>query len=93
MLLILTDANPNDSLAGSAFGKNYDGAVAVDDAASAVKALRRDRILTAAVFHGSTSHLENVYRIFGKEYVRVLSFRQFADSVIDLLQKVLQETG
>ncbi len=93
LLLILTDANPNDSVAGSAFGKNYDGAAAVDDAASAVKALRRDRIRTAAVFHGSTSHLENVYRIFGKEYVRVLSFRQFADSVIDLLQKVLQETG
>jgi len=67
--------------------------VAVDDAAAAVKALRADGIRTAAVFHGSTSHLENVYRIFGKEYIRVLSFRQFADGVIDLLQKVMQETG
>ncbi|MBQ9421370.1 MAG: hypothetical protein IJU30_06405 [Lachnospiraceae bacterium] len=93
LLLILTDASPNDTVAGSAFGKNYEGAVAVDDAAAAVKALRADGIRTAAVFHGSTSHLENVYRIFGKEYIRVMSFRQFADGVIDLMQKVMQETG
>lgn len=93
LLLILTDASPNDTVAGSAFGKNYEGARAVDDAAAAVKALRGDGIRTAAIFHGSPSHLENVYRIYGKEYVRVFSLQQFAESVVDMLQKLLQETG
>ena len=93
LLLILTDASPNDTVAGSAFGKNYDGATAVDDAAAAVKSLRADGIRTAAVFHGSASHLENVYRIYGKEYIRVFSLQQFSGSVTDLLQMVLRESG
>ena len=75
----------------SAFGKNYEGAAAVDDAAAAVKALRSDGICTAAVFHGSSSHLENVYRIYGKEYIRVRSLQQFSGSIADLLQKLLSE--
>ena len=91
LLLVLTDASPNDTVADSAFGRNYEGAAAVDDAAAAVKALRSEGIRTAAVFHGSTSHLENVCRIYGKEYIRVRSLQRFADGVTDLLQKLLSE--
>jgi len=91
LLLILTDASPNDTVQSSSFGKNYEGSIAVSDAAAAVKALRSDGIRTAAVFHGSTSHLENVYRIYGKEYVRVQSLQQFSGSVMDLLQMTFSE--
>ena len=93
LLLILTDASPNDAVADSAFGKNYEGKPAVDDAAAAVKQLRADGILPAAVFHGSTSHLENVYRIYGDDYVRVMSLQQFSAGVADLLIKILQKSG
>ena len=93
LLLILTDASPNDTIADSAFGKNYEGNDAVEDAAAAVKQLRSGGILTAAVFHGSTSHLENVYRIYGSDYVRVMSLQQFSTGVFDLLQKMLQKSG
>ncbi|MBR2531146.1 MAG: VWA domain-containing protein [Lachnospiraceae bacterium] len=93
LLLILTDASPNDTVAGSSFGKNYEGAAAVEDAAAAVRSLRADGVRTAAVFHGSASHLENVYRIYGKEYIRVFSLQQFSGSVADLLQMVLRESG
>ena len=92
LLLILTDASPNDTVQSSSFGKNYEGSIAVSDAAAAVKALRSDGIRTAAVFHGSTSHLENVYRIYGKEYVRVQSLQQFSGCVADLLQMTFSET-
>ena len=91
LLLVLTDASPNDTVRGSAFGKNYEGKAAVEDAADAVKKLRADGIRTAAVFHGSTSHLENLYRIYGKEYIRVQSLQQFSGSVVDLMRMALSE--
>ena len=91
LLLVLTDASPNDTVRGSAFGKNYEGNAAVEDAADAVKKLRADGIRTAAVFHGSTSHLENLYRIYGKEYIRVQSLQQFSGSVVDLMRMALSE--
>ena len=88
---VLTDASPNDAVQESAFGKNYEGNTAVEDAADAVKKLRADGIRTAAVFHGSTSHLENLYRIYGKEYIRVQSLQQFSGSVADLIRMALSE--
>ena len=91
LLLVLTDASPNDTVRESAFGKNYEGNAAVEAAADAVKKLRADGIRTAAVFHGSTSHLENLYRIYGKEYIRVQSLQQFSGSVVDLMQMALSE--
>lgn len=97
MLLILTDASPNDSTplapeAGKTKGRNYEGLAPVEDARRAVNALRADGIYTAAIFHGASSHLENLYQIYGKEYVRIRSLAQLAPGVISLLQMLLTET-
>ena len=97
MLLILTDASPNDSTplapeAGKVRGRNYEGLAPVEDARRAVNALRADGIYTAAIFHGASSHLENLYQIYGKEYVRIRSLAQLAPGVISLLQMLLTET-
>lgn len=97
MLLILTDASPNDSTplapeAGKTKGRNYEGLAPVEDARKAVNALRADGVYTAAIFHGATSHLENLYQIYGKEYVRIRSLAQLAPGVISLLQMLLTET-
>lgn len=97
MLLILTDASPNDSTplapeTGKTRGRNYEGLAPVEDARRAVNALRADGIYTAAIFHGASSHLENLYQIYGKEYVRIRSLAQLAPGVISLLQMLLTET-
>ncbi len=97
ILLILTDASPNDSTPAAPCGKrsaavNYEGLLPVEAAEAAVKALKKVHIHTAAVFHGSTIHLENVYRIYGKEYIRIRSLAQLASGFIDLMQSALQET-
>ncbi len=96
ILLILTDASPNDSTALAPCGKqsrvqNYEGLPAVEAAEMAVKELKSRHIHTAAVFHGSTIHLENAYRIYGKEYIRIRSLAQLASGFIDLMQSALQE--
>ncbi len=96
ILLILTDASPNDSMPLAPSGTrskpvNYEGLIPVEAAEAAVKTLKSKRIHTAAVFHGSTIHLENVYRIYGKEYIRIRSIAQLAAGFIDLMQSALQE--
>ena len=96
ILLILTDASPNDSTPLAPWSErskaqNYEGLLPVEAAETAVKELKSEHIHTAAVFHGSTIHLENVYRIYGKEYIRIRSIAQLAAGFIDLMQSALQE--
>ena len=97
LLLVLTDASPSDAEPFSENGKPgsrlYEGIPAVEDAGLAAAALRRDGILTAAVFHGSSSHMENVSRIYGKEYVRIRNIGHLAAGFLDLIQMLLQEQG
>ena len=44
-----------------------------------------------AVFHGNTTHLENVNRIYGHAYVRIQKANQLAQGVSDLLLMLLRE--
>lgn len=94
-LLVLTDASPNDSTPLPSNGlltREYEGAAAVKDAEDAVRALRRAGIRTGAVFHGNTSHMENLNQIYGHEYVRIRTPAQLAQGVGDLLLMMLRET-
>ena len=96
ILLILTDASPNDSTPLAPCGarskaQNYEGLLSVEAAETAVRELKSRHIHTAAVFHGSSIHLENAYRIYGKEYIRIRSIAQLASGFIDLMQSALQE--
>ena len=95
ILLVLTDASPNDSTPLAAPGlmlpKEYEGAPAVKAAADAVKALRERGVRVGAVFHGNSSHLENVHQIYGHAYVRIRKASQLAQGVSDLLLMLLRE--
>ena len=98
ILLVLTDASPNDSMqippdAGHVFAREYEGEVAVRDAALGVSLLRKDKIRTAAIYFGPTSHLDNVHQIYGQDYVRIRSLSQFADAVGQLLKRSLEKVG
>ena len=96
ILLILTDASPNDSMpiasGGLLGGKEYEGELSVREARKAVSDLREDGIRTAAVFLGSSAHLDNVHQIFGKEYVRIQTIAQLADGVSELIAMMLRES-
>ena len=96
ILLILTDASPNDSMpiasGGRHGGKEYEGEISVREARLAVGALREDGIRTSAIFLGSTAHLDNVHQIFGKEYVRIQTIAQLADGVSELIAMMLRES-
>lgn len=96
LLLILTDASPNDSMPlavpGAHFnGREYEGALSVLEAQKAVRKLRADGIRTSAVFLGASAHLDNVHQIFGKEYVRIPRIAQLSGGVASLIEMVLRE--
>ena len=96
ILLILTDASPNDSTRmpakeGSFFEREYEGEEAVRNTAEAVKSLRSLGIRTAAIYLGPNTNLENLHLIYGKEYVRIQKIEQLANGVSELLQMILRE--
>lgn len=95
ILLVLTDASPNDSTPLAASGlmlpKEYEGTPAVKAAEDAVKALRARGVKVGAVFHGNSSHLENVHQIYGHAYVRIRKASGLAQGVSDLLLMLLRE--
>ena len=96
LLLVLTDANPNDSVplaqtAGSLFPREYEGDEAVKEAEKAVRQLRSHGISCGAVYYGSNSHLDSVHQIYGQQYVRIRTLNQLSDAVAQLLQMNLRE--
>ena len=95
ILLVLTDGSPNDSTplpsSGLLMEREYEGEAAVKSAQDAVKRLRGNGVRVGAVFHGNTSHLENVHRIYGHAYVRIQKANQLAQGVSDLLLMLLRE--
>ena len=98
ILLVLTDASPNDSMQvppdeNHLLAREYEGDLAVQDAAAAVRQLQRDGIRTAAIFFGAAAHLDNVHQIYGQNYVRIRSLSQFSDAVSALLKRALEDRG
>ena len=95
MLLVLTDASPNDSAPLAAEGmrlpREYEGAAAVKVTEDAVRALRGEGLRVGAVFHGNTSHLDDLHQIYGHACVRIRKAAQLAQGVSDLLLMLLRE--
>ena len=83
LLLLLTDANPNDSHRippGNKypFGRDYGGEQGVQDTAAEVHALCSRDIRAAAVFMGENSSAPAAKDIFGKDLVRIRRIDQLA---------------
>ena len=98
ILLVLTDASPNDSVPlppkeGGLFSREYEGDEPVREAQEAVRKLMSDGIHTGALFYGATSHLEQVHQIYGQQYVRVKTLGQLPDAVCELLRRSLAQAG
>ena len=89
IVLIMTDANPNDSVpvaeAGHLLTREYDGAVAVSATEDAVRILRSKGIMVGAVFHGNSSHIGDLHQIYGHSCVRIRKPSQLAQGLCDLM--------
>ena len=96
LILLLTDASPNDSRrippgGEYPFGHDYADAPAVEDAAREVRALQRQNIRTGAIFMGPSLHVPAAETIYGKSLARIRSIGQLAAAAGSLIQAELQE--
>ncbi len=95
LLLILTDASPNDSQRipageGSPFGRAYEGPIAVMETAEEVRALRRQGIRVGAIFMGHDASATDAKTIYGKSLVRIAGIDQFANAAGTLIRQEIQ---
>ncbi len=95
LLLVLTDANPNDDtrLPGTGnqvFSRDYSGKPAVADAAEEASALRRHGNPPLCLFSGREGDLSSARAIYGRDVVRLPSVGWFAQTAGKIIQGRLQ---
>lgn len=96
ILIVLTDASPDDSTRLSAcekypFGAAYEGRPAVDDAADAIAEMRAQGILVYGLFLGRTENLGNLSLMYGHHQVRIHDISQLARTAGEIFTKAVEE--
>lgn len=96
ILIVLTDASPDDSTRLSAcekypFGAAYEGRPAVDDAADAIAEIRAQGILVYGLFLGRTESLGNLSLMYGHHQVRIHDIGQLARAAGEIFTKAVEE--
>ena len=96
ILIVLTDASPDDSTRLSAcekypFGSAYEGRPAVDDAADAIAEMRAQGILVYGLFLGRTENLGNLSLMYGHHQVRIHDISQLARAAGEIFTKAVEE--
>lgn len=96
ILIVLTDASPDDSTRLSAcekypFGAAYEGRPAVDDAADAIAEMRAQGILVYGLFLGRTESLGNLSLMYGHHQVRIHNIGQLARAAGEIFTKAVEE--
>lgn len=96
LLILLTDASPDDSHKIPPTGKiplsrEYDGQAGIDDTAEEVRALRQKGIRVAAVFMGENASVPAAKKIYGRSMVRIQRMDQLAAAAGRLIQEEIRE--
>lgn len=96
ILIVLTDASPDDSTRLSAcekypFGAAYEGRPSVDDAADAIAEMRAQGILVYGLFLGRTENLGNLSLMYGHHQVRIHNIGQLARAAGEIFTKAVEE--
>lgn len=89
IVILLTDANPNDSAPLSRPGKlpaPYEERLGTQDAAAEVSRLRRQGCRVGAVFFGSGANYPNAGKIYGNHLVRIRQMEDFASAAAELIR-------
>lgn len=96
ILIVLTDASPDDSTRLSScakypFGSAYEGRPAVDDAAAAIAEMRAQGILVYGLFLGRTENFGNLSLMYGHHQVRIHDISQLARAAGEIFTKAVEE--
>ena len=96
LLILLTDASPDDSRKILPTGKvplsrSYDGEAGVQDTAEEVRALRQQGVRIAAVFMGENTSAPDARTIYGQDLVRIQQMDQLATAAGKLIQEEIRE--
>ena len=96
LLLVLTDASPDDSHrilpSGSIpLSREYDGQAGIDDTAAQVRALRQKGVRVAAIFMGESSSVPAARTIYGRDMVRIRRMDQLAQAAGTLIQEQIRQ--
>ena len=96
ILIVLTDASPDDSTRLSScakypFGSAYEGRPAVDDAAAAIAEMRAQGILVYGLFLGRTENLGNLSLMYSHHQVRIHDIAQLARAAGEIFTKAVEE--
>lgn len=96
LLILLTDASPDDSHNILPSGKvplsrDYDGQAGIDDTADEVRALRAQGVRVAAVFMGENESVPAANAIYGRDLARIRRMDQLAAAAGRLIQTEIQE--
>jgi hypothetical protein len=92
MLIILSDAKPNDVVKVEESGGSWDYTedVGVRDAAAEVRRARMQGISVICVFTGEDAELPAAHTIYGRDFSRIHSLEQFAETVGGLIQNQIR---
>ena len=94
LFLVLTDASPQDdqNLGEGAFyrSREYTDEAAAEDTAAEVQALRRKGITVVGIVTGSERCTGAARKIFGRDFVKIRSIHEFADTVGRILQEKIR---
>ncbi len=95
LLILLSDANPNDDqkIPRSGFfpgGRDYGGKLGIQDAAAEARTLRKHGLAPICIFTGSDRELPGAREIYGQDLIRIPSIGWFADAVGKLIQGRIQ---
>ena len=96
LLILLTDASPDDSRKILPTGKvplsrSYDDEAGVQDTAEEVRALRQQGVRVAAVFMGENASAPDARTIYGQDLVRIQRMDQLATAAGKLIQEEIRE--
>lgn len=95
LIILLTDAAPNDSFkirasSDTPFGQDYGEKAGVLDTATEVHNLLQNGIHVSAVFMGTDAAVSNADKIYGKNYTRIRNISQLSEAAGYLIQKEIQ---
>ena len=98
LLIVLTDASPNDSRRippspENPLGCGYEDAAGAADTAAQVRTLQRMGIRVSAVFMGEDSSAGAAAQIYGKNLARIRGMDQLARAAGRLIQNEIRELG
>ena len=96
LLILLTDASPDDSHKIPPTGKiplsrEYDGQAGIDDTARQVRLLRQAGIRVAAVFMGENEAAEAARTIYGRDLARIRRMDELAQAAGKLIREEIRE--